>query len=439
MCRPTVALLSLGCAKNLVDSEHIASLLECNGVRVVHQAGTADVVIVNTCGFIDPAKQESVDAILDVAEDLAHGAALIVTGCLSQRYGEQLRDLLPEVDAFVGLDPELTARRALESLGIEPREPAGFLRSRALTPTSWSYLRIAEGCDNRCAYCAIPTIRGPLCSRPREQLEAEARLLAARGVRELNIIAQDTTAWGLDRFGEPRLHELLRDLCAIDELRWVRVLYMHPAHIYDELIDLLAAEPKICPYVDVPLQHVSDRILQAMGRAVSRGRIEDLLNSLRSRIPGVTLRTTFIVGFPGETEDEFEDLLGFVRQQHIERVGCFAYSREEGTPAADMAPQVPQDMSRARVQRLMSAQQQIAFALAAERAGERTSVLIEEAVDQGTYVGRSPHEAPDVDPVIYVASQRALEAGRFIDAEIVGSEGYDCLAVDLEGGDESEG
>lgn len=437
MPRPKVALLSLGCAKNLIDSEQIASVLEANGVQVVHRIDGAPVAIVNTCGFIDSAKEESIDTILQVAEEGGEGDrpfTLIVTGCLSERYGQELRAEMPEVDAFLGIDPAEAAREALKALDLRPGPGQRFPRTRSLTPEAWTYLRISRGCDNRCAYCAIPLIRGPLRSRPREQVLEEARRLAERGVREVNVIGQDTSAYGRDR-GGPELHELLRELCTIDHLRRVRVLYVHPAHLYDELLDTIAGEEKICPYLDMPLQHVNDDILARMGRRSSRAEIEELLGRTRERISDLTLRTTFIVGFPGETEREFEELREFVRAQRFQRVGCFAYSQEEDTRAAEMEPQVPQEVRRRRRDALMAAQQPIAFQHAEDRVGEQCTLLVEEggAPQEGVYPARSVHEAPDVDPVIYLNSDRELRPGRFVAARIVAAEGYDCVAVDLEG------
>ena len=440
--RPKVALFTLGCAKNLVDSERIASILEAAGAQVVHEARGAAVAIVNTCGFIDPAKEESIDAVLELAdrEGLTRPRTLIVAGCLSQRYGEQLRQELPEVDAFVGTDPEATARVALEALGLAHRG-ACPTRARRLTPRAWSYLQISQGCDNRCAYCAIPLIRGPLRSLPADELLAEAQFLAGQGVKELNVIAQDITAYGTDTVGKPLLHVLLRDLCGIEGLEWVRLLYAHPAHFYDKLTGVMAAEQKVCPYVDLPLQHISNRILKAMGRKVTRARVERLLARLRDRIPGLTLRTTFITGLPGETEAEFEELLEFVREQRFDRVGCFAYSPEDDTPAAAMSDQVPAEVAQERRDLLMAAQADIAMDLAQARVGERTRVLIEARDDamEDVHPARSRHEAPDVDPLIYVTSSRPLQAGDFADVEIVGAEGYDCIAVDLEGTGGREG
>jgi len=437
--RPRVALFTLGCAKNLVDSERIASVLEAAGAEVVHDLEGVRVAIVNTCGFIDAAKQESIDTVLDLAEQAGTGGmpTLIMAGCLSQRYAEQLREELPEVDAFVGVDPEETARVALQMLGLAHRQGA-VARSRRLTPAAWSYLQVSHGCDNRCAYCAIPLIRGPLRSRPADELLAEARFLAGQGVKELNVIAQDTTAYGLDTEGEQRIHLLLRDLCGVDGLEWVRLLYAHPAHFYDELTDVMAAQEKVCPYVDLPLQHVSDRILKAMGRRVTRAGIEELITDLRDRIPDLALRTTFITGLPGETEAEFEELIDFVQEWRFDRVGCFAYSPEEDTPAAGMPDQVPAHVAEERRDELMAVQAQIAAELARARVGRRERVLIEEAHGdaEDTYIARSRHEAPDVDPLIYVTSRRRLQPGEFIDVEIVAGEGYDCIAVDLEDADE---
>jgi ribosomal protein S12 methylthiotransferase len=435
-----VALLTLGCAKNLVDSEHIASLLTHSGVEVVHRLAGAQVAIINTCGFIEAAKEEAIGCVLEIGAQKRDAGlrSLIVTGCLSQRYGDELAGLLPEADAIVGIDPTGAAESALRALGIpsQPLPSQVMLRSRRLTPKAWSYLRIAHGCDNRCAYCAIPLIRGPRCSRPRDEILAEAQYLVEHGVRELNVIAQDTAGYGIDREGRPMLHTLLRDLCSVSGLEWVRVLYAHPAHVYDEMIGVVAEEEHICPYLDIPLQHVSNRLLARMGRKVTRRDIERLIAELRGRIPGLTLRTTFMTGFPGETDQDFDELLQFVRDARIDRVGCFAYSREEGTPAADLPEQVPGSVAEERRAVLMAAQQEIAFELAAARVGERALVLMEEGqpTEDGLCPARSRHEAPDVDPLIHVAGDRVPEAGRLVEVEIVGSAGYDCIAEVLQEG-----
>jgi ribosomal protein S12 methylthiotransferase len=436
---PTVALLTLGCAKNLVDSEHIAALLASAGVRVIHSAPEADLAIVNTCGFIEEARQESVDLILEVGagKEAGRPRAVVVTGCLSERYGAELHEALPEADAVIGIDPQGAAQMALRLLGL-PSAPLPSdvpLRSHRLTPRGWSYLRIARGCDNRCAYCAIPLIRGPLRSRPMDELLEEARYLVEEGVRELNVIAQDTANYGVDADGERRLHVLLRRLCEVAGLRWLRLLYVHPAHVYDELLDVMAGEEKVCPYLDIPLQHIADPVLARMGRKVTRAEIERLLERLRERVRGLALRTTFMTGFPGETDAHFEELLAFVRQARFERVGCFAYSREEGTPAARLPEQVPAEVAEERRDALMTAQQEIAFELAAARRGERTEVLVEEGglPEQGLWPARSPREAPDVDPVVLLTADRAPEPGQFLPVEIVGAIGYDCVAEPAEG------
>ena len=440
LSRPRAALLTLGCAKNLVDSEHFASLLEAAGVEVCTDPARARAVIINTCGFIDPAKEESIDAILDIAALKGSGqvGAVIVTGCLSQRYAEELRERIPEADAILGIDPAGAARAALRALGVaEGALPTRCnVRAHRLTPAAWSYLKIAEGCDNRCAYCAIPSIRGRLVSRPLEGLVREARFLLKSGVKELSIIAQDTTAYGMDR-GRQELHVLLRRLCRLPGEKWVRLLYTHPAHFYPELMDVLASEPSLCPYLDIPLQHISDRILRGMGRKVTRADIERLIERLRTRIPHLTLRTTFLVGFPGETERDFAELLDFVRAVRFERLGAFVYSREEGTRAARLARQVPKKVKEARRHELMMLQKQIARELAAARLGEKTRVLIEQAASGRRPAtrqagkpafGRSPHEAPDVDPVILLPGARGLKPGQMVDVEITGSAGYDCIA-----------
>jgi len=432
---PAVAVLTLGCPKNLVDSEHIASLLEAAGVEVVTDAALAPVAIVNTCGFIDPAKAESIDAILDVAELKESGSlkTLIVAGCLSERYGEELRREIPEADVLLGVDPRGAARAALKALGLTSPLPSRCdLRARRLTPRAWTYLRIAEGCNNRCAYCVIPSIRGPLTSRPERDVIAEARALLHSGVREINVIAQDTTAYGMDSAATQRLHVLLRRLCRLKPDKWVRLLYTHPAHYYPELLDILAAEEQICPYLDIPLQHISGRILRRMGRKVTRGEVEGLIEALRARIPGLALRTTFMVGFPGETDEDFEQLLEFVAQVRFDRVGAFTYSREEGTQSAAFKDQVPERVKRERLDELMTLQKEIAADLAAARVGERTVVLVErEAAPGQPAFGRSPREAPDVDPVIFLEGGAGLRHGEMVEVEIVCSAGYDCIARPL--------
>jgi ribosomal protein S12 methylthiotransferase len=430
--RQRVAIVSLGCAKNLVDSEHIASLLEALGVEVCTDPTSAEVAVVNTCGFIDDAKEESVDAILEVADCKGKGLrTLVVTGCLSERYADELREEIPEADVVLGVDPHMAARAVLEALDISDPLPARCdLRAHRFTPRSWAYLRIADGCDNRCAYCVIPSIRGGLVSRPMDEILDEAERLIETGVKEINVIAQDTTAYGRDR-GRPALHKLLNrlsSLCADDV--WLRVLYTHPAHYYPELIDALASEPAICPYIDIPLQHINDRILDRMGRGVTRDDIEKLIERLRCDIPNLTLRTTFIVGFPGESEEDFGELLEFVQAARFDRMGVFTYSVEEGTAAAGFSPHVPDETKNRRRHALMMAQQDIAFEKAASRIGETATVLLEDERDPetGFVLARSIHEAPDVDPFILVRGQPLPTESKTIDVKIVDSLGYDSLA-----------
>lgn len=430
---PRVGILSLGCAKNLVDSEHIGSLLEEAGVQVTTDIASAPVVIVNSCGFIDIAKEESIDAVLEVADLKETGQLrhLIVTGCLTERYGDELRELLPEADVMTGIDPHAAAREALWELGIKDPLPSQCnLRAHRFTPRSWSYLRISEGCDNCCAYCAIPSIRGPLVSRPMDEIVAEAEDLVDQGARELNIIAQDTTAYGREH-GKARLHQLLRRLCETEHDGWIRLLYTHPAGYYPELIDVLAEQEAICPYLDIPLQHVADPILERMGRGVQRSEIEELIGTLRDRIPNLTLRTTFLVGFPGETDEDFQELMDFARRVRFERLGAFRYSKEEDTRASEFEDQVREDIREERYHELMQLQREIAFETAAERIGQHTTVLVEEDQVEGAEdqaIARSPAEAPDVDPIVFIEDAEDLRRGQMVEVEIIDSFEYDCIA-----------
>ncbi len=440
---PRVAIVNLGCAKNLVDSEHIGSLLQEAGVEVTTNPNNAPVVIVNSCGFIDIAKEESIDTILDIADLKSESNLhrLIITGCLTERYGSELRDLIPEADVMLGIDPHGAARAALWALGMRNALPAQCnMRAHRFTPRAWAYLRISDGCDNRCAYCSIPTIRGPLVSRPMDEILSEAADLVAGGAREINVIAQDTTAYWRDH-GAPRLHELLRELCPVVDSGWIRLLYTHPRHYYPELIDVIADSSTIVPYLDLPLQHISDPILQNMGRGISREEIESLLHTLRSRVPGLTLRTTFLVGFPGETEEQFDELMAFVRNQQFDRMGAFKYSEEEDTPAASFSEQIDEQTQEERYRRLMDLQQEIAHENSQQRVGETTTVLVEEDredVPDNMSVGRSVAEAPDVDPLIFIENGDDLDDGQWVDVKIIEAHGYDCIAHPVEGNSPDE-
>lgn len=430
---PRVALVNLGCAKNLVDSEHIGSLLEGAGVEVTTDPTAAPVVIINSCGFIDIAKEESIDTVLDIADlkGTADLHRLIVTGCLTERYGSELRELIPEADVILGIDPHGAARAALWALGMRNALPSKCnMRALRFTPDFWAYLRISDGCDNRCAYCSIPSIRGPLVSRPMDEILEEATDLVERGARELNLIAQDTTAYWRDR-GKPELHELLRELSDIQQDGWIRLLYTHPRHYYPELIDVIAEETPVIPYLDLPLQHISDPILKAMGRGIDREEIESLITTLRSRIPELTLRTTFLVGFPGETDSHFNELMDFVRTMRFERMGAFKYSQEEDTPAATFDNPVDEQTQQDRYHRLMDLQQQIACEINDERVGDVATVLVEENTEEvpdDTTVGRSVAEAPDVDPLIFIEDAGKLHPGQKLEVKITEAHGHDCIA-----------
>lgn len=428
--RPAIALESLGCAKNTVDSERILGRLASAGAVVGVPPDEADIIIVNTCGFIQPAKEESIERILSLAAHKTEGrcSKLIVMGCLAERYAGELKTLLPEADAIIGLGREEAILRAC---GFAPGdEQAGRL---LLTPPYSGYLRVSEGCDNCCAYCAIPLIRGPFRSWPFDAVVSEAEALVAGGVRELNVIGQDTTSYGTGRRGGRRLPDLLAALAAIRDLRWLRLLYTHPAHFDDALMDAYAALPKLVPYVDLPVQHLNDAILKRMGRGVTRKRIEDLVARLRERVPGVAIRTTFIVGFPGETRAQFREMLEGVSALRFDYAGCFTYSREEGTRAAKMRGQVSEQAKSRRHRELMLAQQEVAFEKNRERVGRRVEVVVEATGrEEGVWTARATFQAPDVDSVTFVRGA-GLRIGEFRSARITGWKDYDLLAETARG------
>ena len=425
-----IHVATLGCAKNMVDSERLLGRFGAAGAIVNVPPEEADAIVVNTCGFIDPAKEESVEAILQFAQLKRHGVCrkLLVTGCLAQRYAEDLKRQLPEADGVFGLGED-DAILAACGLSMPPGRAAGrFL----LTPRHTAYLRIADGCDNCCAYCAIPIIRGPFRSRPPGEIIAEAEELLASGARELNIIAQDTTNYGADLRPRTPLHELLAHLASLRGLRRLRLLYTHPAHFTQDLIEAYAGLPKLCPYVDLPVQHLNDRILARMGRKVTQAQILNLIVRIREGIPNVAIRTTFIVGFPGETRKEFNELLDLVKGIRFDHLGAFAYSREEGTRAARLRGQVSERTKSRRLRDLMLAQQEIAFEKNRAMKGKTIEVVIEErAPDRpNAWVARSRTQAPDVDSVTYVKG-KDLRPGRFLKVKVTGARGYDLLAKAL--------
>jgi len=443
MKRDNVGLISLGCSKNQVDAERMLALLAEDGFAICADIARCDAVIVNTCGFIEDAKRESIEAIFEAASYKNGGRlrALAVTGCLAERYQAEIAAEIPEADVILGMGSigEIAAalRKALAGervVAFGPKSGLPLEGGRVLTtPSYFAYLKVAEGCDNRCAYCSIPAIRGPFRSRRIEDVVAEAEGLAAAGVTELNVVAQDTTRYGQDLYGRLMLPELLRRLCRIEGVHWVRLLYCYPDRTTDELIDVIAAEPKIVKYIDLPLQHISDSVLTRMNRRGDAALIRGLLEKLRARIPGVAIRTTFIAGLPGETEAEFSQLCDFVREQAFDRVGCFAYSVEEDTPAASMPGQIDEETKRRRADRIMELQMGIAAELAHARIGTATEVLCEGYDDEAQcWVGRSPADAPDIDTKVYFTSPRNLVAGDYVTVEITGSDGYDVVGEETE-------
>ena len=432
-----IGLISLGCPKNVVDAEEILGEVEKAGHEIESDPTQAEVLIVNTCGFIRSAKEESIDAVLDAVRYKTNGAcrSVIVTGCLAQRYGAELAEELPEADAFIGLKESRDIARVISRTlrgdrVVEVGEPSGWwLKSgnRVLSTPPWTaYLRVADGCDNRCTYCAIPGIRGGFRSRPERDVLDEARALADAGVKELNLIAQDITRYGTDTAGEQRLPGLLGKLSAVDGIRWIRLLYCYPTRISDDLIRTIAANEKVCKYIDVPLQHCSDRILRAMGRRGSKQEYLDLFACIREECPAAALRTTFMVGFPGETEEEFEELMDFVRRVRFDRMGVFCYSAEDGTPAALLPDKVNRSTTNSRYRRLMELQREISLGRNKELIGARLEVLVESVEDKSA-VGRSYRDAPDIDGLVYVENPGRAAPGDFITAEVTEARDYDLV------------
>ncbi len=444
----TLAFVSLGCPKNLVDSERMLGKLAQDGYALTPDADGADVVVVNTCGFIEPARQESLGVIREMLDLKRQGrvGAVVVAGCLAERKKDDLLSEVPEVDHIVGvfgreeitqvLDRTLRRRRRDEQRSLFRPAPVRAFEDTArlrITPRHYAYLKISEGCDRLCTFCAIPAMRGKHVTKPIEEVLREAKELAADGVRELIVVAQDTTYYGLDLYGRVRLAELLRELEQVEGLEWIRILYAYPIHFTDELIDTLAQSKKVVPYLDMPLQHINDRMLRRMQRRVDRRGTEDLLRRLRDAIPGLALRTTFIVGFPGETEAEFEELCDFVRDAKFERVGVFPYSLEPGTPAERLPGHLPEEVKGERRDRLMEIQQGAAFAWARAQVGKELEVIVDGPDPEvpGHALARSHADAPDIDCVVRVKGKN-LRAGDLARARVTGADGYDLLARSLE-------
>lgn len=438
----TLAFVSLGCPKNLVDSERMLGKLCQDGYALVPDADGADVVVVNTCGFIEPARQESLSVIREMLALKKDGrvGSVVVAGCLAERKKDELLAEVPEVDHIVGVFGREEISRVVDRAVAQRHEQRSLFRPapvRALddtarlriTPRHYAYLKISEGCDRLCTFCAIPGMRGKHVTKPMEEIVREAEELAADGVRELLIVAQDTTYYGLDLYGRVRLAELLRELERVDGLEWIRILYAYPINFTDELIETLAGSKRIVPYLDLPLQHINDRVLRRMQRKINRAGTEKLLGKLRSAVPNLALRTTFIVGFPGETEAEFEELVEFVRQTRFERAGVFPYSFEPGTPATRLEGHLSEEAKLERQGRLMEVQQEVAFDWSRRQLGRELEVLVDGPDPEvpNHALARSYADAPDIDGVVRVKGE-GLHAGEFVRVKVTGADGYDLAA-----------
>lgn len=434
-----ILFISLGCDKNLVDSEVMLGLLASRGYEMIDDEQEADIIVVNTCCFIHDAKQESVDNILEMAEYKKTGKlkALIVTGCLAERYRQEIIDEIPEVDAVLGttaydkildaVDEALEGKHFLEMEDLQAL-PVVDTKRQITTGGHFAYMKIAEGCDKHCTYCIIPKIRGTYRSVPMEQLIKEAEELAAQGVKELILVAQETTLYGKDLYGEKSLHKLLKELCKVGGIQWIRILYCYPEEITDELIQVIKEEPKICHYLDLPIQHANDEILKRMGRRTSKQELIDIVTKLRKEIPDICLRTTLITGFPGETEEQHQELVEFVDEMEFDRLGVFTYSPEEDTPAATMPDQIDEEVKLERQAELMELQQEIAFDTAENMIGREMLVMIEGKIaDEPAYVGRTYRDAPKVDGLIFVETGELLMSGDFAKVTVTGAEEYDLI------------
>lgn len=425
MKQKRIHVITLGCSKNEVDSEHLMAQLKHNNFELSHDSDTsdADVVVINTCGFINDAKEQSIQTILSYAQAKSEGRIdhLYVMGCLAERYKDDLRSEIPEVDQFFGVN-DLT--EIVKRVGGQYR--AELVGERYLTtPNHYAYLKISEGCNWGCGYCAIPLIRGKHRSVPMEELIQETKLLAAKGVKELIVIAQDTTYYGMDLYGERRLGTLLRELCKVEGIEWIRLHYAYPTHFPEDVINVLKDEPKMCKYLDIPFQHISDGQLKSMRRGITRNGVYDLIDRLRRNVPGIALRTTLITGYPNESEADFDELLQFVKRVRFERLGVFPYCEEEGTySATEFVDNVPTEVKEQRVDRIMSLQSEISRSLNQERVGQLERVILDR-LEGNFYVGRSQYDSPEVDSEILIASDTPLDVGSFYTVRITEADDYD--------------
>ena len=427
MKKNRVDVITMGCSKNLVDSEHLMKQFASYGYQVVHDAEIpeGEIVVINTCGFIESAREESINAILQLVEGKKEGriGKLFVMGCLSERYMEELQAEIPEVDRFYG---KFNWKELLADIGKAYHTTPADLRLLS-TPDHYAYLKIAEGCDRTCAYCSIPLMTGRYQSRQMEEILQEAKSLATQGVKELQLIAQDLTYYGIDLYKEAKLPQLVRELCKIDGIEWVRLHYAYPNHFPMELLDVIREEPKVCKYLDIALQHINDEVLSSMRRFVTREETLALISTIRERVPGIYLRTTLMVGHPGESEEAFEELMDFVRTVRFERMGAFSYSHEEGTYAYQhYEDEIPAEVKQERLNCLMALQEEIAFEKAEELVGTTQKVIIDRA-SEGYYIGRSQYDSPDVDPEVLVVTDEELTIGDFYDVEIVEADGFDTI------------
>lgn len=433
-----IALESLGCSKNLMDAEIMTGILKEKGYEFVEEFAEANIIIVNTCGFIRDAKQESIDTIVELSQLKEFGKLkyLIVTGCLAQRYADELLEEIPEIDAIVGTGNFMNISEIIDRLESEKNVTEigniEFAFDETLpryvsTPEHMAYLKIGEGCSNHCTYCIIPKLRGKYRSRKIEDIVEEAKTLASEGVKELVVIAQDTTRYGEDLYGEAKLAELLEELAGIEGIKWIRIMYSYPESITEKLIDVIAAHDNICSYFDMPIQHASNRVLKRMNRRTSKEDIRNKVEMIRSKIPDAVIRTTVIVGFPGETEEDLEELIEFMKEIKFDRLGAFAYSREEDTPADRMDGHMDEEIKEERRERVMMVQQAISEEINQKREDKVFEVLIEEEAEEGVYVGRTQGDAEEIDSVVYVNSDEELEIGSFVNVYITEAMEYDLI------------
>ena len=435
-----IALESLGCSKNLVDAEIMMGILNKKGYKLVGDFEEADIILVNTCGFIESAKQESIQTILELAQlkETANLKLLIVTGCLAQRYAEELKIEIPEIDAIVGTGSYQQIDEIIANLEKENHivslNDIDFAYNEDLpryvsTPDYMAYLKIGEGCDNKCTYCIIPKLRGKYRSRKMEDIIAEAKKLAERGVKELVVIAQDTTKYGLDLYGEEKLANLLEELAQIEGFKWIRVMYSYPESITEELVKVIKKYDNICNYFDMPIQHASNRVLKLMNRKTTKEDILSKINMIRSNIPDATLRTSIIVGFPGETEEDFNELAEFIKEAQFDKLGVFTYSREEDTPADKLPNHLEEEVKVERQEALMMIQQGISEEKNNNKIGNKYEVLVEEQIEDNVYVGRTIYDAEEIDAIVYVKSIRNLQVGEFVNVVITDALEYDLMGV----------